>query len=172
VNARINMLVRWCKFNLVGVIGMAVQLAAVAILNRVSGGHYMVATVVALELTLLHNFLWHLNYAWRDRFPAPDAKKGVQDGAPRRRQRVSGAPGSVSFLKRIGFNGREPGADACTCARSTGSGGGVERDCHLVLFDFEFLSREQLGIYGEGRGGKELTTSSIAPMRGVGPHHC
>jgi len=67
MNARISTLIRWCKFNMVGAIGTAVQLTAVAILNRVTGGHYMVATAVALELTLLHNFVWHLNYTWRDR---------------------------------------------------------------------------------------------------------
>lgn len=27
----------------------------------------MVATAFALELTLVHNFVWHLHYTWRDR---------------------------------------------------------------------------------------------------------
>lgn len=60
-------LLRWCKFNLVGAMGMAVQLAALALFNRWSGGHYLVATAAAIELTLLHNFAWHLRYTWRDR---------------------------------------------------------------------------------------------------------
>ena len=60
-------LLRWCKFNLVGAMGMAVQLAALAFFNRWSGGHYLVATAAAIELTLLHNFAWHLRYTWRDR---------------------------------------------------------------------------------------------------------
>jgi putative flippase GtrA len=25
------------------------------------------ATAAAIELTLLHNFVWHLHYTWRDR---------------------------------------------------------------------------------------------------------
>lgn len=62
-----NTLIRWCKFNLVGAVGMAVQLGALAILNRVWPGHYLAATAAALELTLVHNFVWHLNYTWRDR---------------------------------------------------------------------------------------------------------
>jgi putative flippase GtrA len=60
-------LIRWYKFNLVGAIGMIVQLAALATLNRLVPGHYLYATAAALELTLLHNFVWHLHYTWRDR---------------------------------------------------------------------------------------------------------
>jgi len=62
-----NLFARWCRFNVVGATGMAVQLAALAILNRRIGSHYLVATVAALEVTLLHNFVWHLHYTWRDR---------------------------------------------------------------------------------------------------------
>ncbi len=62
-----NEFIRWCKFNVVGAMGMAVQLGSLALLNRVTGGRYLLATVVALELTLVHNFVWHLHYSWRDR---------------------------------------------------------------------------------------------------------
>jgi putative flippase GtrA len=47
--------------------GMAVQLTALALLNRCARGHYLIDSTAALELTLLHNFLWHWNYTWRDR---------------------------------------------------------------------------------------------------------
>ncbi|HTW48875.1 MAG TPA: GtrA family protein [Acidobacteriaceae bacterium] len=60
-------LVRWWRFNCVGAIGMAVQLGALACFERVSCGHYLMATAAAVELTLLHNFVWHLHYTWRDR---------------------------------------------------------------------------------------------------------
>jgi putative flippase GtrA len=63
----VNAFVRWGKFNLVGAMGMVVQLAALTLLERVSGGHYLLATAAAIELTLLHNFVWHLHYTWRDR---------------------------------------------------------------------------------------------------------
>jgi putative flippase GtrA len=58
---------RWIKFNLVGMMGMAVQLAALALFKRWMPGHYLCATAAAVELTLLHNFTWHLHYTWRDR---------------------------------------------------------------------------------------------------------
>jgi putative flippase GtrA len=68
--------IRWGKFNLVGAMGMVVQLASLALFNRCAPGHYMVASAAAIELTLLHNFVWHLRYTWRDRregsaLPAP-----------------------------------------------------------------------------------------------------
>ena len=60
-------LVRWAKFNAVGVMGMAVQLGALAVLNKLWRGHYLLASALALEITLLHNFVWHVRYTWRDR---------------------------------------------------------------------------------------------------------
>jgi putative flippase GtrA len=62
-----NTLIRWGKFNLVGAMGMVVQLCALALLNRIAPGHYLVATAVAIEFALLHNFVWHLHFTWRDR---------------------------------------------------------------------------------------------------------
>lgn len=62
-----NTFVRWGKFNLVGAVGMVVQLAALALLNRWFAGRYLFATAAAIELALLHNFVWHLHYTWRDR---------------------------------------------------------------------------------------------------------
>jgi putative flippase GtrA len=63
----VNPLIRWGKFNLDGAVGMAVQLAALALFNRCFAGHYLLASAAALELTLLHNFVAHLHYTWRDR---------------------------------------------------------------------------------------------------------
>ena len=60
-------LIRWVKFNLVGAGGMVVQLAALAVFNRVARGHYLFATAAAIELTLLHNFAWHARFTWCDR---------------------------------------------------------------------------------------------------------
>jgi dolichol-phosphate mannosyltransferase len=62
-----NAFIRWLKFNLVGAMGMVVQLASLALFNHWYAGHYMVASAAAIELTLLHNFVWHLHYTWRDR---------------------------------------------------------------------------------------------------------
>ncbi len=62
-----NALIRWSKFNFVGAIGMMFQLATLALINRCIPSHYLWATAAAIELTLLHNFAWHVQYTWRDR---------------------------------------------------------------------------------------------------------
>jgi putative flippase GtrA len=88
-----NTLLRWGKFNLVGAMGMGLQLAAQALFNRWTGGHYLYASAAAIELTLLHNFMWHLHYTWRDR----------RDGATRLRQfaRFHLSSGLVSMLGNL-----------------------------------------------------------------------
>jgi putative flippase GtrA len=65
-------LARWWRFNLVGALGVIVQLSALALLNPLLRQHYLCAAAFAVELTLLHNFVWHLRYTWRDR---PEASR-------------------------------------------------------------------------------------------------
>lgn len=67
MNVAMNVLARWGKFNLVGIVGAAVQLGSLAVFNRLLPGQYLCATAAALELTLLHNFFWHLRFTWSDR---------------------------------------------------------------------------------------------------------
>ena len=62
-----NLFARWVRFNLVGAMGMAVQLGALALFSRFDGGHYLVASAAAVELAVLHNFAWHLRVTWPDR---------------------------------------------------------------------------------------------------------
>ena len=60
-------LLRWCKFNLVGGIGIAVQFAALFLLKGVLHFNYLVATAIAVEAAVLHNFVWHEQFTWADR---------------------------------------------------------------------------------------------------------
>jgi putative flippase GtrA len=60
-------LIRWGKFNLVGAMGIVLQLATLALFNRWWAGRYLYASAAAIEITLLHNFAWHWNYTCRDR---------------------------------------------------------------------------------------------------------
>jgi len=55
------------RFNAVGLAGAGVQLAAMTMLVHVLKLDYRLATSAALGVTLLHNFLWHLRWTWRDR---------------------------------------------------------------------------------------------------------
>jgi putative flippase GtrA len=58
---------RWLKFNTVGAIGIAVQLAVLALLRGMLGVNYLAATALAVEAAVLHNFVWHELWTWRDR---------------------------------------------------------------------------------------------------------
>lgn len=60
-------LAHWVRFNVVGVAGMVVQLGVLAGMHRVLGGHVLAATAVAIECTLLCNFVGHVQWTWRDR---------------------------------------------------------------------------------------------------------
>jgi len=58
---------RWLRFSAVGALGIAVQTGALALLVRVLGMHYLLATLLAVEATVLHNFYWHKKWTWADR---------------------------------------------------------------------------------------------------------
>ncbi|MGA2746293.1 MAG: GtrA family protein [Candidatus Sulfotelmatobacter sp.] len=63
-------LMRWCKFNLVGGIGILVQFAVLVLLKSVMQFNYLAATVIAVEAAVLHNFVWHERFTWADRTKA------------------------------------------------------------------------------------------------------
>lgn len=58
---------RWLKFNLVGALGILVQLAVLHLLTRGLEANYLLATALAVEAAVLHNFFWHERFTWADR---------------------------------------------------------------------------------------------------------
>jgi putative flippase GtrA len=58
---------RWLKFNAVGAMGILVQLAALTVLAGLLHIHYLLATALAVESAVLHNFIWHCRWTWKDR---------------------------------------------------------------------------------------------------------
>ena len=62
------MVVRWLKFNAVGALGAMLQLGVLWMLTRISV-HYLLATALAVELAVLHNYAWSGNNTlrWRSR---------------------------------------------------------------------------------------------------------
>ena len=59
-------LLRWLKFNLIGIVGAALQLWIIHIFLRAGAG-YLQATALGVEAAILHNFAWHQRYTWSDR---------------------------------------------------------------------------------------------------------
>jgi putative flippase GtrA len=58
---------RWLKFNLVGAVGIGVQLGVLWALRSGLRLHYLLATALAVEAAILHNFAWHERFTWKDR---------------------------------------------------------------------------------------------------------
>ena len=61
------MLRRWIKFNSVGAMGIVVQILVLGTLTGFLGIHYLLATALAVEAAVLHNFVWHERWTWGDR---------------------------------------------------------------------------------------------------------
>lgn len=57
---------RFVRFNIVGAGGLLLQLALLDGLVR-AGVPLVVATLVACESAILHNFVWHERWTWADR---------------------------------------------------------------------------------------------------------
>ena len=57
----------WIKFNAVGLIGFALQLTILAALTSGVGLNYLIATIIAVETTVIHNFIWHERWTWSHR---------------------------------------------------------------------------------------------------------
>jgi putative flippase GtrA len=74
--ARPESVFRWLKFNLVGGFGIAVQLPALLVLKSGLHLHYLLATALAVEAAVVHNFFWHERYTWADRVQ-PSWKKSL-----------------------------------------------------------------------------------------------
>lgn len=55
---------RWLKFNVIGVFGFVLQTAVLALLEAGFALPSMLATAVATEVALLHNFSWHQRITW------------------------------------------------------------------------------------------------------------
>ena len=55
---------RIVRFYTVGLIGVGVQLGALAILARGIGLHHAISTGVAVEIAVIHNFVWHERWTW------------------------------------------------------------------------------------------------------------
>jgi putative flippase GtrA len=57
-------MIRWLRFNAVGIAGVAVQLSALWLLVNLGRVPYLLATACAVEIALLHNFFWHEVWTW------------------------------------------------------------------------------------------------------------
>jgi len=69
---------RFGRFNLVGLLGAALQVLLFDFLMKCCGLPGIVAAPVAVELVLLHNFFWHERFTWRDRVPGGRRQRALR----------------------------------------------------------------------------------------------
>jgi len=97
-------LLRWCKFNLVGGMGIVVQFAALFLLKRVLHFDYLAATAIAVEAAVVHNFVWHEQFTWADRTTSDRtiSDRGISwRGSLLRLMRFNLTTGAVSILGNL-----------------------------------------------------------------------
>jgi putative flippase GtrA len=92
------MLWRWLKFNSVGAIGVGVQLTVLTLLAGRLGFNYLTATALAVETTVLHNFVWHEKWTWADRL-----ETSTWRGRLKRLLQFNLTTGAVSILGNLVF---------------------------------------------------------------------
>ena len=90
-------LFRWLKFNAIGGIGIVVQLAALSVFRSRLKLDYLLATGLAVEIAVIHNFLWHERYTWADR----PARRPVQSLV--RLAKFNASNGAVSMVGNLGL---------------------------------------------------------------------
>jgi putative flippase GtrA len=83
------------KFNAVGVLGIGVQLAVLTALKSGAGFNYLVATVIAVEAAVLHNFFWHEHWTWIER------TRSASGGMPSRLARFHVTNGLISIAGNL-----------------------------------------------------------------------
>lgn len=98
LDAARSMLIRWCKFNFVGGMGIIVQFGALFSLKSRLHLEYLPATAIAVEIAVLHNFFWHERFTWADRIGA-DNLFGEADS--RGRNNSDGWRGPLERLARF-----------------------------------------------------------------------
>src|SRR6266853_3645176 len=61
-------MIHFIRFNVVGVLGFALQTGALfALTHSPHPLGYLAATALAVELAVLNNFVWHQRWTWSDR---------------------------------------------------------------------------------------------------------
>ena len=89
---------RWTRFAGVGALGFTVQLATLYVLTALLHVHPIVSVVLAVEAAILHNFVWHERWTWRDRVVESSRASMVE-----RLLRFNAASGAVSLVGNVAF---------------------------------------------------------------------
>lgn len=87
-------LMRWIRFSAVGLAGIGIQLSVLWLSANVLRIPATFSIVVAVEAALLHNFVWHERWTWRELPP---------EGRWGRLMRFHASNGFVSLVSNVGI---------------------------------------------------------------------
>jgi len=87
-------MIQFIRFNVVGAMGIGVQLIVVGALVHGFGVDPVLATAAGIAAAVLHNFGWHVRWTWRDRM-------GPGVSVPAAFVRFVGANGAVSLVGSV-----------------------------------------------------------------------
>jgi dolichol-phosphate mannosyltransferase len=85
------------RFSVVGMLGAGLQLWLQSLLTQSLGFPSVTATPVAVEITILHNFLWHERFTWRHRTVLEKPRATGPQQIARRLWRFHAANGLISL---------------------------------------------------------------------------
>jgi len=132
-------MIHWIRFNVVGAGGFALQSGALFVLTHTTlHVTYLVATALAVELAVLHNFVWHQRWTWKDR-PAATMLESLC-----RLAKFNVTNGLVSLVGNVAFMAILVGRLGLPIAGANLISVGVCSICNFVLAD-----RIAFGMPGE-----------------------
>ena len=88
-------LFRGGKFMAVAWLGMVVNTGCLYLFKGVMGIKLIPASMMAIEIAIIHNFIWFRYWAWKDR------KKGNSDGFLKQLIKYNLATGAVDFVANV-----------------------------------------------------------------------
>jgi putative flippase GtrA len=93
----IKTLRKWARYNAIGTMGVVVQLLILLALRHLFHLNYLVATLIAVQCALIHNFVWHQRWTWRAN-PTSGKKASLL-----RFLRFNSSTGTISMIGNLGF---------------------------------------------------------------------
>jgi putative flippase GtrA len=88
---------RWMRFNTIGMMGAGVQLLLIFLLRTFFHLNYLVATLIAVQCSLIHNFFWHQRWTWKN-----SVSTGRRESF-QRFLRFNSSSGTISMIGNLGF---------------------------------------------------------------------
>jgi len=89
------------RFYFVGAIGVGVQLLALAGLKSGLRINYLLATTLAVEAAVAHNFLWHERFTWAERRTSAGLRRFIKFNASNGAISIVGNVLGMALLGRV-----------------------------------------------------------------------